>query len=239
MKKLALTIISLLGTALMASAQFGIVGAVGTLNSFEGMPVNNSSDKIYDSEVLTLGVDYGIKFTRHLSLIPGVRFHYVSDGDKVNYCKFDEGSNSIKTGMTQMMLEVPVVLKFAYPISANNALNLFAFGGASYNYGLVKNMIIGNNECIYNMYSGSSKVSPEISGFEINPEIAGTAPRGVADLVFGAGVGYGEGYSLFVQYNLGLTNFQTSGFNPAKHSWITVGFRYCPKIFRAEEERDF
>ena len=50
MKKLALTIISLLGTALMASAQFGIVGAVGTLNSFEGMPVNNSSDKIYDSE---------------------------------------------------------------------------------------------------------------------------------------------------------------------------------------------
>ena len=159
MKKLFLTVLAILGTVLIAKAQFGIVGGVGTLNSFEGMPVNNSSDKIYDSEVLTLGVDYGIKFTRHLSLIPGVRFHYVSDGDKVNYCKFDEGSNSIKTGMTQMMLEVPVVLKFAYPISANNALNLFAFGGASYNYGLVKNMIIGNNECIYNMYSGSSKVS--------------------------------------------------------------------------------
>ena len=238
MKKLALTIISLLGTALMASAQFGIVGAVGTLNSFEGMPVNNSSDKIYDSEVLTAGVDYGIKFTRHLSLIPGVRFHYVSDGDHVNLCAFDEQHDRVQTGMTQMMLEVPVVLKFAYPISANNALNLFAFGGASYNYGLVKNMIIGNNECIYNMYSGSSKVSPDID-LKVNPEIAGTAPRGVADLVLGAGVGYGEGYSLFVQYNLGLTNFQSSGYDPAKHSWITVGFRYCPKTFRAEEEKDF
>ena len=238
MKKLALTIISLLGTALMASAQFGIVGAVGTLNSFEGMPVNNSSDKIYDSEVLTLGVDYGIKFTRHLSLIPGVRFHYVSDGDHVNLCAFDETYDRVQTGMTQMMLEVPVVLKFAYPISANNALNLFAFGGASYNYGLVKNMIIGNKECIYNMYSGSSKVSPDID-LKVNPEIAGTAPRGVADLVLGAGVGYGEGYSLFVQYNLGLTNFQSSGYDQAKHSWITVGFRYCPKTFRAEEEKDF
>ena len=70
-------------------------------------------------------------------------------------------------------------------------------------------------------------------------EKIGTAPRGGADLVLGVGVGYGEGYSLFVQYNLGLTNFQASGYDPAKHSWITVGFRYCPKIFRAEEEMDF
>ena len=237
MKKLFLTVLAILGTVLIAKAQFGIVGGVGTLNSFEGMPVNNSSDKIYDSEVLTLGVDYGIKFTRHLSLIPGVRFHYVSDGDKVNYCKFDEGSNSIKTGMTQMMLEVPVVLKFAYPISANNALNLFAFGGASYNYGLVKKLALNDGDCIYDMYSGDAQANIDEYGYIA--EKIGTAPRGGADLVLGVGVGYGEGYSLFVQYNLGLTNFQASGYDPAKHSWITVGFRYCPKIFRAEEERDF
>lgn len=237
MKKLFLTVLAILGTVLIAKAQFGIVGGAGTLNSFEGMPVNNYSDEIYDSEVLTAGVDYGFKFTRHLSLIPGLRFHYVSDGDKVNFCSFDEGSNRIKTGMTQMMLEVPVVLKFAYPISANNALNLFAFGGASYSYGLMRKLTFNDGDCIYDMYSGSSQVNND--EYSNIAEKIGTAPRGGADLVLGAGVGYGEGYSLFVQYNLGLTNFQSSGFNPAKQSWITVGFRYCPKIFRAEEERDF
>ena len=238
MKKIALTIISLLGTAIMASAQFGIIGGVGSLNSFAGMPVDNYSKEVFDSEVYSGGLDYGIKFTRHLSLIPGVRFHYITDGKNVNMCKFEGYSSSIKTGMAQMMLEVPVVLKFAYPISANNALNLFAFGGASYSYGFKKDLILSDGECVVDMYSGKVKTASEGAYSGIG-ELVGTAPRGGADLVLGVGIGYGEGYSLFVQYNLGLDNFQSSGFDPAKYAWLTIGFRYCPKIFRLEEEKDF
>lgn len=237
MKKILTLLTALLAMAPIASAQFGIVLGGGSVNSFQGVPLTNENVKNTSSAVA--GVDYGFKFSRHLSLIPGARVNIINESNANNRINLGEFYGTT-FGLRQVSLEVPVLVQYSLPVAAGNALSVVAFAGASFTYGLSKSYVLDGGSYVYDTYTGVGRYKD--SGMEdkvIMQAIVGKAPKTDKSIILGAGLLYGQSYGIFVQMTRGLDEQQPANFGANRNLTFTVGLRFCPSVRKDEQERDF